>query len=285
MTILVYVSTLCADELVPQCRLISPGYLAVGNHWEYEVHVSYWDSGPVDEWHWMDRDVIESTEMQGRPVVILHTVDSMGGDVRETLRLDDTFLLSYRQSQQGGNRLALAEEDPEEVLPVWAATDANDLLFGTASVRLIIYDPPTEVNYTVENRITWLGQETIDVPAGLFLCQVVGMHRAATFPQGIVDQRHQIMYISPSLGTVRVEMEEILTIPSQDEQRWVYTAQLKSTNVQPSPLCMVRPITGDANADCRVNLEDFPFLASLTDVLVMAEHWLETGLSFEPVFP
>jgi len=93
------------------------------------------------------------------------------------------------------------------------------------------------------------------------------------------------MYICPSRGTIRVDTEEILTVPGQDTKQWVYSAKLKSTNVQSSLLCMVRPITGDANADCRVNLEDFPYLSSLAKFLEMADHWLETGLSFKPIFP
>ncbi|MBN1124501.1 MAG: hypothetical protein JXA82_05795 [Sedimentisphaerales bacterium] len=273
------------DAVYRQCRLIGPDYLTVGNHWDYEVHVSMWDSEPVDESHWMNQEISETVEVEGQPAAILHTVDSMNGDVCETLSLNEAFLLVHSRNRQGGNQLALAQEDPEEIIPVWVPTDANDMVFGTASVRLIIYNPPTEILYTVESRMTWLGQEMIDVPAGRFLCQVVVVERISSFPQEIVDRIHQTLYISPSIGKIRIETDEALTIPGQDKQQWVYTSQLKSTNVQLSSLCMLRPIIGDANSDCRVTLEDFPCLSSITEFMEMADHWLESGFSTQPISP
>ena len=275
-------------------RLVEDHIFDVGNHWQYQIHVTeYPEYGAVD---WTGKGVIDVTKTEtvsGYDTFCRYTTTTLPvvgtSWSSNNLYLTDDYVMEVKY-QNSEERYTLRNNNPFEKLPVWISNETRNYRFGYGQH----YGYFHEYDYTWSgyrySYITYLGNETVNVAAGCFDCTKVLTKEECHEFAGIWGYYENTEWYHPAVGIVKSSEYAYLWNP---ETSSAITGQLTSglevTNVT---------YPQDFDNDFDVTIADFAILAAawntssgqagfdsdcdlyqdntidLNDIAVFAEKWM-----------
>ena len=216
-------------------RLIPENFLAIGNHWEYQLHITKDEGVPVDWWGTLVWDVTQTANVSGFNTTILQEVSTISGVGSYTgllyWYLSSENLVEVRWEEDTEYE-TVRDNDPWEMVPIWVSDTDNNRHVGHG--QYTGYDGYQGWTGYNDYYITYLRQETITVPAGTFNCTVVLMYSEWHDTGGWWGYENVTLWFSPSVGIIKLEAKDYTW--DVNDQAWydeIETAELTSANVQP----------------------------------------------------
>ncbi len=230
-------------------RLIPENFLAIGNHWEYQIHITKDEGDPVNWWGTLVWDITQSVNISGFNTIKTQQVYTIPGVVSDTEFqyhfLSSEYLVEVREEGNDSYE-TVRNDDPWEIFPIWVSDTDNNRYVGHGEYNGHDKVPPY-YDWTGFNdyHITYLRQETITVPAGTFNCIVVSSREDWEDDSGWWGYCNQNTWMSPSVGVIKYEEE--CWVWNNDEKvgydETVLTGELTSTNVQSGQPSIAKDLT------------------------------------------
>lgn len=248
-------------------RLFPGHYLDVGNRWDYTTTLYMLNGQDVDLTGSASISMLGETNISGYVVRHVETSSPWGG--RSTFcYMSDDFMLVVGTSDENVKE-TLRSDDPLEMYPLWVDEDCTNYHFGHGQFDGLLEDPAYTWTRTYDAYITYVGQESVTVPAGTFFCVLVLIKVEYVDSDGQHSVSWEAISVDPHIGLIKQDTYEWVRYADGSEEDSAYYFELTSTNVQPQSYCKVRSVPMDFTGDCRVNLADFA---------VFLERWMDCEL-------
>jgi hypothetical protein len=261
------ISAIAINVEAAEYRVYNPGFLTVGNWWNYDMTIYEWGGSPVNLSGEASLAIEGTSNIGGYEAAAVKTI-SPWSESTNYWHMDADAITKITNGEPGDNIYEeFINNDPPEVYPVWVYDTDVDRIFGHGVTRTIQTQPSFAWTTTYDTKVTYLGHETVSVPAGTFSCIKISTREDWTDSDDYYGYTEEIQWIDPGIGVIK-----------SDTYEWMYDAyyqqtdtsgfiwQLTSTNVTRQPYCKVRTLPMDFTGDCRVNLADFA---------VFLEKWLD----------
>jgi len=217
--------------LLETYELIGDNFLDVGNQWEFRVHITEIDGESADEWETFSKEIVGSENVAGYDTRV---VEFQSGTDREYEYqvLTSEYLLDIG-ADDGDEVREVMNDDPIERFPVWVSAADVDLHFGHGEYRAWIKDDPLDMWNDYEDRyLSFVGVETVTVPAGTFDCVVVSIYEHDLDSNGGREDVDETWWFDPDVGFVKNETSWQSFYPSGEvEGSETFTLELTATNV------------------------------------------------------
>lgn len=240
-------------------RLIDDHVLDIGNHWQYNVHVTeYPEYGTVDWTGTGTIDITKTETISGFETSYVYsetTLPVIGTDWSSSNQYfaDDSCNEVRRDNSE--ERYTLRNNNPLETIPVWISTDYDNYRFGYGQHYGYLY----EYDYTWSgyryNYVTYLGNETVEVDAGTFDCTKVLLKEEFHEFAGLWGYYEKTEWYHPAVGMIKSSEYAYIWNPAvSSAMTGQLTSELESTNVT---------YPQDFDGDYQVTIADFALLASV----------------------
>ncbi len=214
--------------------LVPPNFLTVGNRWDYSVVLTEVDGEAVHRNGKATRRITGRGAAGGYDTFLYKETSSFDrGDFEQSeLIVAGGFLkeVAWRDKDDAQTYSNLLELIPTEIDASW-----NDRLVGDGAAchGYVIKHPEWQWSGTEQNRLTYLGQETVTTPAGQYDCVKVQVNNAWDENDGSYGTEETVLWIDPDVGIIQEQSYQYDYDAWDGESDSVeYTATLRSTNVQ-----------------------------------------------------
>ncbi len=248
-------------------RLFNNHFLDVGNEWHYATRLYELNGIPMDLSGTASMDIVRAEDRSGYATSVMEFATPWGTSVHYLTMSADVVLRVAWDS--GDLHEVLRNNDPLEMYPLWVDVSYENYHFGHGQFDGIIDGSDYTWARVYDTRVTYMGSETLMVPAGTFSCHKVLITTQYTDSDGEESLTDDITWVDPHIGIVKLDTYEWFKDTRGVEQTARYDHELASTNVTPQSFCTVRSLPMDFDGDCRVGLPDFA---------VFAEKWLDCAL-------
>jgi hypothetical protein len=257
-----------AHTFAAQHRLFTEDYLAIGNEWRYDT-LLYMMNGRAWDLHGSAAIIISgASQVSGYHTKVVNAHSPWGETISYASLAGE--IVSVVGKIDGEITETLKNNDPLETYPLWVEDSSNNLHIGHGQFQGSI--PGYTWTRTYDTYLTYLGQETITVPAGSFLCRKVLIRTEYTDSDGERHKSEDTYWVDPAIGIIKQDTYEWIRYADASEEDARYMMELTSTTVDPQPYCRVHSLPMDFTGDCRVNLADFA---------VFLQNWMACEL--EPI--
>jgi len=203
-------------------QLIDEYYLDVGNHWEYQVHITEDpDAGTVDWWGTEVEEVAGNEIIEGYDTAIIETtLDISGWGVSwstHNCSLTQDYLLEIRYEDEEMIRI-VRNNNPFECAPVWVNESDNNRHFGHGEHYGILKDPYYTWDGYQDSYITFLRTESVTVPAGTFDCVVVFIRTEFHEFAGLWGYDENTIWAYPEVGVVKTDEYVWMWDPIEEQE-------------------------------------------------------------------
>lgn len=197
-------------------RLIPDDFLAKGNVWHYDMHISRLNGAAVSH------DGTVTMTIGGQKVVrgydtremTSHTnIPDLGEEIETGYAyLTEDYLVEVR-CEDGDSweqvRSDFPDGDPWELLPVEVSSAADQLLFGYGEYEgAQTVSPYLTWDGSETHKITFLGTQSLTVPAGTFDCVKVLQRMDWIDLSGWNGYVEEVMWLNASVGMIRKDTHE-----------------------------------------------------------------------------
>jgi len=211
-------------------RLIGENVFDVGNEWQYRDTRTEQDGQAVDHVGTFTRKVASDTAVNGLACVLVQEVRDWGTE-ELYWRLTDSYLQELKWVE-GDEYEVFTAGDPTEVIPVWIDSSATNLPFGHGTYAG--YDPEGPWNWTgyADTSATYVGSESVTVPAGTFACVVVNIRWEWHDTDGWWGYDEITLWLNETVGIVKEEEYEYEWDPDDNRaETGRSVVELTSTNI------------------------------------------------------
>ncbi|MCK4795555.1 MAG: carboxypeptidase regulatory-like domain-containing protein [Desulfobacteraceae bacterium] len=239
-------------------QLIGEHFADVGNRWEYQIHITeYPEQGSVNWWGTGVREIVRHENIEGYDTALFQVtmqVPQIGTEwVKYNYSQTSEYVLEVRYEDEYIIHL-VRNNNPLELIPLWVSDSDNNRHIGYGEYHGTLKDPYYTWDGYQDSYITFLGTETIVVPAGTFDCTVVLLRQEFHEFAGIWGYGEMTTWFNLEVGIIKT-----------DEYAWIWdpvegrastarlTTELTSFSlVNHDPQLsggLVSPASGDTNTD------------------------------------
>ena len=213
-------------------RLLTESFLDIGNHWEYQVHVTLIDNDTVNLTISQVEDITEAKNVAGFDTKVRRrqiTGPGIAFTEYNYFFINGMGQLSSADFEEDDSTETVRDGDPTELLPLVIDTSDSNRRVGHGLYHGADKFSPDRWNGFENTFVTYIEEESITVPAGTFDCVVIDFRLEWDDQDGDTGRDETRFWINPNIGIIKAITNEFDISEGTTEQT-TFTSELSSTS-------------------------------------------------------